>query len=137
MLIGYLFTNLCMPNEDIETIIERLETLELQARQVASSIATERNNLQVALRSSGSAAATTTTAAQTQQSSAALPVSIGDIVRFSSTNTVRGGTGEVIGWTRGAQPFLRIRRSEARGILPREIVRRKPHTVQVLQRASE
>jgi hypothetical protein len=125
-----------MPNEDIETIIERLETLELQARQVASSIATERNNLQEALRNSGRAT-TPSAAAASQQSSAAQPVSIGDTVRFSSTNTVRGGTGEVIGWTRGAQPFLRIRRSEARGILPREIVRRKPHTVHVLRRASQ
>ena len=125
-----------MSNKDIETIIERLDTLELQARQVASSIATERNNLQVALRDPGRAA-TTSTAVRAQQSPTALPVSIGDTVRFSSTNTVRGGTGEVIGWTRGAQPFLRIRRSETRGILPREIVRRKPHTVQVLQRASQ
>lgn len=121
-----------MSRDDIARITDRLEQLELQAQQVATSIATERHNLREALRT-----ADDTPPNHQDRRDAARPIAIGDTVRFSSTATVRGGTGEVVGWTNGTQPFLRIRRTEGRGgILRREIVRRKPHTVQIVRRAS-
>ena len=54
---------------------------------------------------------------------------VGDTVEFFATTTVSGGQGIVIGHTKGADPFLRIRRdTNGRFVVNRE-VRRKPRNV--------
>ena len=56
---------------------------------------------------------------------------IGDEVAFAPTSTVSGGTGTITGYTKGTDPFLRIRRRKegnSRFHVNRE-VRRKPRNV--------
>ena len=54
---------------------------------------------------------------------------IGNTVEFFATNTVSGGQGIVTGYTKGTDPFLRIRRrSNDRSTVNQE-VRRKPRNV--------
>lgn len=51
---------------------------------------------------------------------------IGDRVSFDGTGKTAPGTGHVIGFTKGEQPFVRIERDDGKG--PREI-KRKIHTI--------
>ena len=58
------------------------------------------------------------------------PIEVGDRVRFNSTPQVFGGTGVVESWTKGRDPFLRIRRDGCRKGPP---VLRKPTSVQQIE----
>lgn len=130
-----------MSQEELSNIINRLDRLELQAQQVATAIATERENLRRATATTRRVEATAAAPAPPQRrdvDTAPRPIQAGDRVRFSGTRIVRGGTGTVIGFTNGREPFLRIRRDDHdndRRLLGRggDIVKRKPHTVQRIQ----
>jgi hypothetical protein len=117
-----------MKNElptEIAQLIEQLQSLRVQEDEIIGRII---------------AATTASTAPASVQHEPADPPSrpnpranslqVGDRVRYKGTKINRGGFGEVVGFTEGPDPFVRIRKEGSAFILhgPTE-VKRKTHNV--------
>ena len=117
-----------MNNEEIEEVITELAALQIRQAQLIERLESirareEQNRAREEQNRRDQAA---------QNLPEGLVADVGDTVRFTHTRTTSGGEGIVVGFTRGWNPFARIRRTT--GPFVGEIVKRKTINLTVLHR---
>ena len=107
-----------MNDEEIQEIIEELASLQIRQASLIERLEDirERNNRDQ----------------EEQDLPEGLVADVGDTVRFAATRTTSGGVGVVTGFTRGWNPFARIRRTQGNHI--GEEIKRKTSNLVVLRR---
>ena len=114
------------PASDVQELLQELEALHLREAEVVAQL---RDSLRVQANDTINPETEREQPRPSFLDARGQRIFIGDAVEFFATNTVSGGQGIVVGYTKGADPFLRIRRdTNSRFVINRE-VRRKPRNV--------
>ena len=114
------------PTSDIQELLQELEALHIREAEVVARL---RESLAVHENNTANPGTERQPSRPSFLDARGQQIVVGDAVEFFATTTVSGGQGIVTGYTKGADPFLRIRRNtNARFAVNRE-VRRKPKNV--------